>query len=222
VTDPDAAPPEPEIVQWGAGLPVGRLRFGRLAGWGRQEPRLGWLLAGGGGLALFGSLLDTWQVTPLPEEITGGDFDPVIAELSWLGVWGTVWAFGVVLLATCGALAVRGLPSLRAPARSTGLALAGVLLALLVAISIDLERSSVLAASQIFPETGLEPELGRAVYLGYAGLALVAAGLWRIRPPVAAIAGPVAGPAAGPVAGPRDLAVGPAEPFLAPRLDDQP
>jgi len=213
--------PAPAVVAWG-GEPSSR-GSSRLAGWsGRLRPD--WLgvrvLAGLAGLVLFGSLLDSWQETGLPEEFS----EPArVAGLPGIGAWGAGWLVGLIGLAACTGLTVLGLPALRAPARSAGLALAGVQLGLLAAMSVQLGRTSTLESTGFIApgEIGFEVQLGRGVYLAYLGLGLAAAALWWARPePRPAAPDPVR-PASAPAsgdgyAGPPDLMVGPAEPFTHP------
>lgn len=219
--DPSPGPerePAPAVVAWGGER--SRRGGGRLAGWSDRLRRERWsvrLLAGLAGLVLFGSLLDSWQVTLLPEEFA--DTQEVVVGLAGIGAWGAGWLVGLIGLAACTGLTVLGLPMLRAPARSVGLALAGVLLGLLAAVSVQLGRASTLASIGFIGEVDFEVQLGRGVYLAYLGVGLAAAALWWARPQ-ARPAAPEPDPrASGPVdghAGPRDLRVGPAEPFIYP------
>jgi hypothetical protein len=142
-----------------------------------------WAVSVVGGLVLLGSLLDTWQVTRLPADFTDGEQDEVTAGLAGIEAWGPAWLIAVIGLVTCTGVALSGLPALRAAARSIGLALAGAQLALLVVMSIYLDRTSALSSRLFLPESvDLDSGLGRGAYLAYLGLALVAAGLWWARP----------------------------------------
>lgn len=200
--------------------------------WRGRDPRIAWVLAVAGALALSGSLVGGWQVTRLPPELTDGQPDEVVTELTGIGGWGAAWLIALTALATCAALALSGLPTLRPAARSVGLALAGAQLALLVLLSIQLERVSVLETNFLIAQDfALESELGPAPYRGYLGLALLAAGLWWSRPELRPAGSGVVGsgtagtdpyppppghrPTAGATGagGPADLTVAPAEPF---------
>jgi hypothetical protein len=167
-----------------------------------------WAVSAVGGLVLLGSLLDTWQVTRLPSEFTDGQVDEVTVGLVGIEAWGPAWLIAVIGLMTFTGVALSGLPALRAAARSIGLALAGAQLALLVVISIYLDRTSALSGRLFLPESvDLDSGLGRGIYLAYLGLALVGAGLWWARPhpqPAGAGAPPWDPAESGlPVPGPR-------------------
>lgn len=223
MTQPQPAEPAPEIVEWGdprsrAGWLAGRYGGGR---W--RDPVVGWVLAGLALLALFGALVDVWQVTDVPAEVFSNQAEEVTAELPATGAWGSAWLIGAAVLAACLALTVVGLPVLRPAARSIGLAVAGVQAGLLLAMSIQLQRSSVLESLiglSFGNESEFEVRLGRGIYLAYLGIALAAAGLWWVRPQHHRSGGTAPPPAEPAVAEPADLMVGPAEPFT-PLRDDR-
>lgn len=247
---PEAAPaPEPEVVQWGSSERPSRLRLLADPAWrgwqGWRDQRFAWVLAALGGLALFGSMIDEWQVTSLPGGFFGEEQQEITSDLASLGAWGFAWMVAVTALAAGTGLAVFGSTALRPAARGVGLAIAGALAGLLVVMTISLTRRSVLDALAPGNELELEPTIGRGVYVAYLGLLLAAGAIWWVRPvPRAALAGPVDPPdaVAAPVvaprqpgpdhagpdspgpnhAGPADLRVGPAEPFtqLGPASED--
>jgi hypothetical protein len=234
----DTPEPEPTVVEWGAARPGVLDRLMRPRGW---QPRVPWLLAGLGALALFGSLIAEWQVTSLPgpgfSDEPAGREDYAVGVVA-LGTWGVVWLVGATALAVCLAVTIAGQDPLRPTARTIGLAIAAVQVPVLVAASLDLARASAMSAVFGLVGPGLpefEVALGRGLFAAYAGVVLVGAALWLARPvpapavapgSVPAPAGPGSVPgggAAGEVApagpdddGPADLAVAPAEPLTHP------
>lgn len=203
---PPPEQPEPAVVEWGDER---RGVLERLAGW--QYPKLSWVLAGLGAVAMFGSLIGEWQVmnNPFEEEFAS---EPMSIGIGLTVVWGTYWLVGGLLLAVCGGVALAGQPSIRPYARTVGLAVAVVELGILVTAAVSLTRESIFAG----PDETQELTLGRGVYAAFASVVLIGAALYLARP-VESHAEAAAEPARG--GEPEDLVVGPAEPLVHPTDD---
>lgn len=195
-------------------------------------------VAGLGAVTVFVSLLSDWQMTSVNVEDTGlgaQTTQDVSAGLTDLGSWGTGYLMGVFGLVACLALVLFGAPAVRRHARLAGLGVSGALLALLVAVAVELGRNSlVYPVFYIVPQ---EPAVSYrpGVYLAFLGvaglgLALYLAGrlpapsgtvdtgtgdrtesLWRWRRRQASVE-----PRTEDEAGPVDLTVSPAAPFVQP------
>lgn len=226
---------EPEIVQWGS-APERPSRLRWLvdpAGRGWRDQRVAWALAALGALALFGSMLDTWQVATIPADTFGSDEQEITAQLAALGSWGAAWMVFVTALVAGTGLAAFGSPALRPAARSIGLAIAGAQVGLLVVMTVSIGQSSALdnLFGFQFQQVELEYQFGRGIYLAYLGLALVGVALWWVQPqpgtavaPGAAIA-PVtatAEPAGTPGAVSGEPVLVPPQPGPVPGPDGQP
>ncbi|MCW6003014.1 hypothetical protein K1W54_00220 [Micromonospora sp. CPCC 205371] len=178
MADDDAA-----VVEFGGQEPRSRrAALGGVLGKLRHDHRVVPVVAGLAALALFASLAGEWQVTT----ITDPDFfgqglspAPVSAGLGELGGWAAAYLIGVFALVGCVALVLFAPPSARDLARVIGLAMAGTLGAVVVAIAFDLNDRSV-AVTSLGIYTGPDaPEYelayGRGLtmaFLGVGGLAL--------------------------------------------------
>jgi hypothetical protein len=165
----------------------------------RHDHRVVPVVAGLAALALFASLVGEWQVTTINEPDFFGPgltTPPVSSGLGELGAWAAAYVIGLFVLVNCAALVFFAPPAVRVLARVLGLAAAGTLGAVLVAIAFDLNDRS-LAITSLGYITGPEApdyELthGRGLtmaFLGVGGLAfaLVLAGrLMPVPAPVAA------------------------------------
>ncbi|MEU8011955.1 hypothetical protein [Micromonospora parva] len=223
------------VIEWGA---VDTTRRGRFA-WSLaglvQDPRLPLLLAGLGAVAAIASLLGEWLVMSLPNGGPEGNSTiEVPAGVSEVGGFGVGYLVGLLGLVCTVVLALRGTATVRPNARLAGLALAGALLALLVAATATLDDPS---QRDFFysPDDGFRAEYGRGLVMAFAACALFAAAL-RLTPaaPTGALGPPAEdrpadGPAPRPwrrrrdpdpiedgLPAPADLTVTPAAPFTRP------
>lgn len=234
-------PPDPatDVVEFGgAGRDSGRDPADPRAGWlrrstGMREPRIGWVLGGLGGLALFGSLVGEWSITTYrfsEESFEGPAVEEMIAAgAATAGNWGAAWMIGALALVTTLGVCLGGPAHLRAAARTVGLAVAAALLLVMAAAGVDISADG-LAFDRVnvtSMEQQTEVSLERGLFAAYVALGLFAAALWLAPVPSAAgevMAGPppeqpVPAPRpapAGQAGDPGDLTVGPAEPFIHP------
>ncbi|MGK5737776.1 hypothetical protein [Micromonospora sp. URMC 103] len=215
------------VVEWGATEPVTPTRPRRtLVDLGRDR-RLPLLLAGLGAVAGVASLVGEWVVMPLPGGgPLGGDIR-VPSGVSEIGGFGVGYLVGLVVLACGVALALRGTTAVRHDARVAGLAVAGVLVALLTATALELDDPGQRGLFYA-PEAGFRVEYGRGLVMAFVACLLLGAALW-----LAPNAGALDGDApAGPVfrrrrrprqepedvpPAPADLTVQPTVPFAHPQ-----
>ncbi|MEH1126224.1 hypothetical protein [Micromonospora sp. CPCC 206061] len=182
----------------------------------RRDPRVVPVVAGLAGLAIFASLAGEWQVTTINEPDFFGQGlapAPVSAGLGELGGWSAAYLVGVFALVGCVALVLFAQPAARDLARVIGLAVAGTLGAVVVAIAFDLnDRSLAISSLGIYngPDAPqYELTYGRGLtmaFLGVGGLALALYLAGRLTPAQA----PVAATATSGAAGPTDAAGQPA------------
>jgi hypothetical protein len=249
MTDDDAA-----VVEFGGQEPRSRrAALNDVLGKLRHDRRVVPVVAGLAALALFASLAGEWQVTTINEpDFFGQGLSPapVPAGLGELGGWAAAYLIGVFALVACVALVLFAQPAVRDLARVIGLAVAGTLGAVVVAIAFDLNDRSVAVASLGIYNGPDAPQYeltyGRGLtmaFLGVGGLALALYLAGRLMP---AAAGSIATGAASAesddlapaesdwpwrrpaaketqaeeIAQPIDLTVSPAAPFVP--LTDQP
>lgn len=193
------------MVEWGAERPARLDRLLSFRGW---HPAIPWVLGGLGALAMFGSLVGEWQVVGPSFEFESeeGLAQSQILGISFMPVWGVGWVIGGMLLAVCGWLALAGQPPIRRYARTIGLPVAAVDLALLAGAAVDLGSKSVFGLGM---DSSLELSVGRGVYAAFAGVVLIGAALYLAELRPRRLSRPAPEPAAD---GPADLTVGPAEP----------
>ncbi|MEO3746007.1 hypothetical protein [Plantactinospora sp. B5E13] len=180
---PAWATPDADAVVVSSGEPVrggGRAgrALGRLARDGRPLP----MVAALGALAFFGSLVEEWTVTRIPDD---SEIPQNMIELTsgvgQMSTFGTGYLVGVLGVLGCLALVLFGTPGLRHNARVAGLAGAGAVLAILAGATGSLD-SIALDRWQVYGEIdGLVTEHGRGLILAYVctgilGLVLLLAG----------------------------------------------
>ncbi|NJC15566.1 hypothetical protein F4558_005392 [Micromonospora profundi] len=184
----------PSVIEWGGDdEPNERRRFGlSLTGFTR-DPRLPLLLAGLGGVAGVASLIGEWLVMTLPNSgPVGTSTIDVPAGVSDIGGFGVGYLVGLLGLVCTVALALRGTASVRQNARLMGLALAGSLLALLIAATATLNDSGQRTYFYA-PQDGFRVEYGRGLVMAFVACVLLGAAL-RLAPsaPEQVQAGPTA------------------------------
>jgi hypothetical protein len=137
-------------------------------------------------LALFGSLLTDWRVWTSP-----GDLQPrqVAQGVVSFPVVGTAYLLGLFALAACGGLALFGTGPVRRHARLAGLAVAGVLGAVLVTTVASLDQlggdfEDFWVTPRTLEDAGTPPTVayGRGLYLAFAGVAAAALALYLAVP----------------------------------------
>ncbi|MEU9505491.1 hypothetical protein AB0D32_04315 [Micromonospora sp. NPDC048170] len=224
------------VLEWGATEPDAPGRFGRtLSGLGRDR-RLPVLLAALGAVAALASMLGEWQVMTLPNAGPQGNTPlRVPGGVSDIGGFGVGYLVGLFALVCTVVLALRGTLPVRPNARLAGLALAGAMLALLVATVASLDE----AGQRVFyysTDDGFRVEYGRGLVTAFLACALFAAAL-KLAPTGAPPPGEDAGGGEEPVRrsrwrgpgrddgddglpAPADLTVGPAIPFARPEPRD--
>lgn len=170
------------VVEWGD-----RERGGdeknRLSGWARlpatvlRDRRLIPLVAGLAALAIFASLVSEWQVTRVQLEDSSLT-QQMSVGVAWLDGWSAAYLVGVFAVTSCLALVLFGPHTAREHLRVTGLAISAAVLAVLVAITVDLGRNSAaLNGLFLFGPPGERYELSYGpgllvAFLGVAGYAL--------------------------------------------------
>jgi hypothetical protein len=173
----------PAVVEWGdtGARPVSRAPRGLSQLW--PEHRRAPLLAVVAGFALFGSLISDWRRW----SVTGSPTPPQQLEDGIVNypVVGTAYVVGLFLLVACGALALFGAGAVRGYARIVGLAVSGVLGAVLVVTVANLQHlggsiEAFFLTPRVLDETGRLPtvEYGRGIYLAFAGVAAAALALY--------------------------------------------
>jgi hypothetical protein len=140
----------PAVVEFGpaSGPPdtpeVRRPILSRLLSGARPDYRAVPALAGLGGVAVFVSLISPWQVTMV--DLSEAGTEPprsVDSGLTELGSWGAAYLLGVLGVAACAALVLFGAPAVRRHARLAGLGVSGALLAMMVALTVELSQNSL-------------------------------------------------------------------------------
>jgi len=179
-TDPGPAG-EAAVVEWG-GEPEPTGRASRLAGL-RDDPRLPPLIAGLAGIAVFFSLLGEWRVWTM----TGPETGVFTSGLTTFPVVGTGYLVGLFAVAACATLVFYGSAGVRANARLVGLALVGMLGALLVMTTVHLDTlggtvEDQYSNSQAWSESPPIIEYGRGFYLAVVGVLGIGLALGLARP----------------------------------------
>ncbi|WP_430784863.1 hypothetical protein [Actinoplanes sp. G11-F43] len=187
-----------------------------------RDRRIPALTAGLGAVAAFGSLISEWQTTTL---VSNGNFDAdagvtdriLPAELPDLGAIGGGYLVGILLLVTAVVLTLFGPETGRRHARLAGLAVGGVLLALLVAVLNHAGEVSLLIP-RYYTDDLFGAEMRVAVGRGlWCAMAAVAAGLIALWMPRGEDTGVRPAPEpddAEPLDGPLELSIAPAAPFV--------
>jgi hypothetical protein len=209
----------------------------------RLDDRVVPALAGVGAVAAFVSLVSPWQTTTVDIADIAGPGSPqeVSAGLSDLGSWGTGYLMAGFALAACVALVLFGAPAVRRHARVAGLGVGGSLLAMVVALAVELGQNSLVYPIYFGgrePATSYRP----GMYLAFLGAAALTVALYFAgRLPSPARPGRAAGQAGAGQAGaaeedslwrwrragrpatdpaepppPADLTVSPTAPFVRP------
>ena len=125
-----------------------------------------------GAVAVFISLVEEWQVTTLLMYGTLEEHE-FAAKLGVLDGWSPAYLVGVLAVTACLALVLFGPRPGREHLRVAGLATSGVLLAMLVAIALDLQENSAALTNAGWYAPDLEAELayGRGVVAAFVGVA---------------------------------------------------
>lgn len=199
---------------------------------GLREPRTGWAVLVLGAASLFASLVGEWATTTI-QYPDGSAQEWYVVGAGTVGNWGIGWMVGGFGLAVAVGMCLAGPSRHRTAARAAGLALAGALLLLMVAATIeigdpDLAPGGPLGAMTTmtvfgnFLDLQIEVSLGRGLFAAYAALGLLAAVLWLSggRPPAGAEA-TRPDPSPPDDSSNPDLTVGPAEPFVHPASDHE-
>jgi hypothetical protein len=169
------------VVEFGAKREKRRAAFARFMHGARLDDRAVPAIAGLGAVALFVSLVTEWQTTTV--EVSGSEFDTgqfqdVGAGVGDLGSWGTGYLMGVFGVVAATALALFGAPAVRRHARLAGLGVAGTLLALLVAITAELSRNSMVTPVYYIAEQEPATSYRSGLYLAFAGAAALGLALY--------------------------------------------
>jgi hypothetical protein len=171
--------PSPAVVEFGpaSGPPdtpeVRRPTLSRLLAGSRLDDRTVPALAGLGAVAVFVSLLSPWQATTINlDEFGGGQgLRSIDAGLSDLGGWAAAFLVGVFAVAACAALVLFSAPAVRQHARLAGLGVTGALLAMLVALAVELNRNSLIYPVYVPQEPDSSVRSG--MYLALFGVAVL-------------------------------------------------
>jgi hypothetical protein len=195
----DARSDDVATMEWGQDEPPrpGR-RTDPLARLGR-DARLVPVLAGIGAVAVFASLVGEWTIMTVPNVgADGGTTARAPGGVSDATNFGAAYLFGIFGVTCCLALILFGTPTVRRNVRVVGLAIAGVVLAILAAATLTLDDTSRLGLYG--PDSGLRIDYGRGLMMAYVGTAILGLALYfagRLGQP-----GPV--PAGHPSVAPRD------------------
>jgi hypothetical protein len=205
--------PEATVVEWGGDEPASRRRrwpsparfdLSRLGAELAGDRRLVLLTIALGGVALFVSLFSEWQVTSVDGAIFG-DTEvgnrPVEAGIVDLGGWGAGYLVGLFLLVGGIVLLLFGPPAGRLYGRLAALSTGGVLLAILVALAVELGEHSRLSSVMelTLSEDQYDVTYGRGVWCALVGVAAAMLGVHlagRHLPPEPVATPVVAAPAA--------------------------
>jgi hypothetical protein len=145
----------------------------------RTDRRVVPVVTGLAAVATFGSLVGEWQIIVVDGVDVPATLPPLTAGVAVLDAFGGAYLVGVFALAACTALALLGSPAVRRHARLTGLALSGALGALLVAVSMQLDR---IGPAYGYRTIGWEVEpvvsAGRGLEAAFAGVGLAALALY--------------------------------------------
>ncbi|MFC4066844.1 hypothetical protein [Actinoplanes subglobosus] len=193
-----------------------------------RDRRLPVLVAGLGAVAAFGSLFSEWQKTTLAYLNVEGEEVPVervvLSGLIDLGALGAGYLVGLLLLVVAVVLVLFGPAPGRAYARVAGLAVGGVLAALLLSLAQELGDASTVVPKYlaIYDFTGmgtLRMTQGRGVWCALAAVGLALIALWL---PARAAPAP-AEPQVTEVHDELDMTIAPTTPFASyPGELDQP
>jgi hypothetical protein len=158
-----------------------------------SDHRVPMLVAGVGAVAAFASLISEWQTTTV-RNVAFADGGPGQAEtfttnLIDLGGLGAAYLGGLFLIVTAVVLTLFGPQAGRRYARLTGLSVAGVQLALMLAAVQMLGDRSLLISEFLSVQLSEDPPevaYGRGIWCALAGVAAALAALWisenRFRP----------------------------------------
>lgn len=195
---PAASPSDaaPAVVEWGdADADAGPYR--PAADRPRRDRPVVLVVAGVGALALFASLLSEWQSTTVraglfgPPDAQNADSRVLLSSVGDLDAWGGGFLAGLVTLVGATAVLLFGPPAAAHLTRVLSLSSAGVLLALLTGLAVDLgQRSMALGnLAHVGELAGYKLDLGRGVICAFIGVAALAIAAWlsrRLSPPPAA------------------------------------
>jgi hypothetical protein len=180
----------PAVVEWGDEdvRPPGPMarRLARL----RADRRLAPIVAGLGGVALLFSLLTEWRIwTASTNELGPGRVETGVVTFPSIG---TAYLVGLFALAVCATLTFAGSRSggVRRHARLAGLAVVGVLLAVLITATASLDQLGGIIEDYYINNTNPEGgssdapvvTYGRGLYLAYLGVATVGLALHLAAP----------------------------------------
>jgi hypothetical protein len=171
------------VVEWGGEeqRPSRRAMLAKaFAGAGRDH-RLVPVVAGLGAIAIFASLIGEWQLTTITDPETFGPnavTAPISADLGQLQGWAAGYVLGIFALAACVGLVLFGRPAVRHHARIVGLTTAGVLLALLAAITAYLNDDSIYLGPAAFNDVNHEVAYGRGLTMAFLGVGALAVALY--------------------------------------------
>lgn len=140
-------------------------------------------IAGLGAVAVFVSFVTEWQATSM--DVPQGEFDFGLAQdigagLGDLGSWGAGYLMGVFAVVAASTLAVFGAPAVRRHARLAGLGIAGTLIALLIAITAQLGRDSLIIPGYYIAREEPATSYRSGLYLAFAGVAALGVALYLV------------------------------------------
>ncbi|HEX5540910.1 MAG TPA: hypothetical protein VFX60_05010 [Micromonospora sp.] len=184
MTQDQSAHPQQQtaVIAWD-GSEVLRGGWPRLFGGLRRQR---WVVPGMallGAVALFASLVAEWQITRWGPRsafrITPDETGEVGVGIAWVNGWSAPYLMGLFAVASCLALVLFGPRPAREYLRIAGIAVCGLLLAVLVAITIDLKRSTALFGGMYSApiHEHLEVSHGPGLVAAFAGVVCVALAL---------------------------------------------
>lgn len=190
--EPSATPgggDAPAVVEWGSDAPARRPGRPGAAGRGRDR-RLVMAIAGLGALALFASLISEWQSTTISANLFGPSDDAgnreVFSSVGDLDAWGGGYLAGLVPLVATTAVLLFGPPASAQLMRVLSLSSAGVLLAVLTGLAVDLGNRSMALGNLVYvaeADAAQRVALGRGVTCAFVGVAALGLAAYLSRRP---------------------------------------
>jgi hypothetical protein len=175
--------PSPAVVEFGPasgppGTPeVRRPPLTRLLAGVRLDDRVVPALAGVGAVAMFISLVSPWQATTVDISNFGtGDMRGVNVGITDLRNWAPAYLLGAFAIAALATLVLFGAPAARQHARLAGLGISGALLAMLVALAVELSRNNLTYPDYAPQQADMSVRSG--LYLAFIGVAAVGVALY--------------------------------------------
>lgn len=173
VVGQDGQPADVVTVGWEPDEAPHPGRLGGLVQRLARNPRTAMVIASLGAVALFIALTDDWIMLRLPDSTTDGVPLPVPRTIVDLGVLGTAYLLGTLALLGCLALVLFGSVGVRHNARVLGLAMAGGIGGVLLALTTTMDNHSIQILYEPNEEIGVTASRGMVMaYVATVAFAL--------------------------------------------------